>query len=148
MTQTYKYLPLIKVLLVEDNPGDARLVSEFLEEARPGGFRLANVGSVSTAEAALATGDFDVILLDLTLPDYHGIETYRKVAALTGNHRIVVLTGLDDLAVENQLMGEGAYAFIRKRQLHGLLLAGILRNAAAAPWDEEQVERSAHTPPA
>ncbi|MEI7733266.1 MAG: response regulator [Verrucomicrobiota bacterium] len=136
MTQSYKYLTLIKVLLVEDNPGDARLVSEFLEEARPGSFRVANVGRVSTAEAALASGDFDVILLDLTLPDANGIETYRKMAALTGNKRIVVLTGLEDLAVENQLMGEGAYAFIRKRQLHGLLLAGILRNAAAAPWDK------------
>ena len=129
MMQTSEYHSVIKVLLVEDNPGDARLVGEFLEEASPGGFCLTNVDRISKARKALATDDFDVVLLDLTLPDSNGIETYRKVAALTGNMRIVVLTGLEDIAAENQLMGEGAYTYIRKRALHGPHLAEKLRKA-------------------
>jgi len=98
MTHTSEHHSFIKVLLIEDNPGDARLVGEFLEEARPGGFCLTNVDRISKAKEALATVDFNVVLLDLTLPDSNGIETYRKVAALTGNMRIVVLTGLEDMA--------------------------------------------------
>jgi DNA-binding NarL/FixJ family response regulator len=129
MTHTFEYHSFIKVLLIEDNPGDARLVGEFLEEASPGGFCLTNVDRISKAKEALATDDFDVVLLDLTLPDSNGIETYQKVAALTGNMRIVVLTGLEDIAAENQLMGEGAYTYIRKRTLPGPHLAEKLRKA-------------------
>ena len=130
MTHPSQYHSLIKVLLIEDNPGDARLVGELLEEASPGGFCLTNVDRISKAKTALATDVFNVVLLDLTLPDSNGIATYQKVAALTGNMRIVVLTGLEDIATENQLMGQGAFTYIRKRALHGLLLAGILRNAS------------------
>ena len=135
MTPTSEFPSFIKVLLVEDNPGDARLVGEFLEETSPGRFCLTNVDRISKAKEALATGDFDVILLDLTLPDSNGIETYRKVAPLVRNKRIVVLTGIEDLAAEKQLMVEGAYTYIRKRQLHGILLAGILRNASSARFN-------------
>jgi DNA-binding NtrC family response regulator len=133
MTRTFQYHSLVNVLIIEDNPGDARLVGELLEEASPGGFCLTNVDRISKAKEALATDDFNVVLLDLTLPDSNGIATYQKVAALAGKMRIVVLTGLEDIAAENQLMVEGAYTFIRKRALHGLLLAGILRNASVSP---------------
>ena len=129
MTQPAESAACIKVLLLEDNPGDARLVREVLEEASPGAFSLTHVDLFSKAERAVASENFDVVLLDLTLPDSFGIQTFRKMAHLTAAP-IVVLTGLEDGAVEKQLMSEGASDYLPKRHLEGALLARILRNAA------------------
>ena len=60
---------LIAVLLIEDNPGDARLVREMLAEASTVQFKLAHVGRLSDGQTLLVRQKFDVILLDLSLPD-------------------------------------------------------------------------------
>jgi len=119
----------VRALIVEDNPGDARLVQEALKEIGPEGFCLTHVDSLAKAEQALTTDSFEVILLDLTLPDSRGIETFRRMARRT-ERPIVVLTGAEDGMLENQLMREGAFDYLPKRHLEGALLARILRNAA------------------
>jgi DNA-binding NarL/FixJ family response regulator len=129
MTETSTAEARIDVLLVEDNPGDARLVRELLNDAAPGMFHLDTLGSVSEAKGVLATGRFDVVLLDLTLPDSIGLETFRKIADCISPRRIIVLTGVEDGAVEKELMVAGAFDYLPKRHLEGNLLCRIIRNA-------------------
>ena len=69
----------IKVLLIEDNPGDARLVREMLAESGEGRFVLYHAERLSTGLDRLSKADFDVVLTDLSLPDTQGLETFARV---------------------------------------------------------------------
>src|SRR4051794_27569561 len=86
----------IHVLLVEDNPGDVRLLQESLREVGEHDLQLFAEGRLATALDRLKQGDVDVVLLDLTLPDARGIETFTRMHVHAPNVPIVVLTGLDD----------------------------------------------------
>ena len=105
--------PDIRVLLVEDNPGDARLIQELLFEARGGRFDVAVASRLSEALEKLekngeAEGGFQLILLDLSLPDSHGIDTFHQVAARAETTPVIVLSGLDDEALALQTVKQGA----------------------------------------
>ena len=86
----------IKVLLVENNMGDARLLREALAEADPSRFQLTHVQRLSQALVHLDENAYNVVLLDLGLPDSHGIDTLALAQAHTPTVPIVVLTGLQD----------------------------------------------------
>ncbi len=116
----------LKVLLVEDNPGDARLVREALAEARGARFALTHVDCLAPALKQLAAGDMDVILLDLSLPDASGLETLSKTHAAAPGVPIVVLTGLDDEEVALKAVYEGAQDYLVKGQMEGRLLTRSL----------------------
>ena len=83
----------IKILLIEDNPGDARLVREVLAEARPAQFDLVHIEKLNEAIKLLSEDRFDVILLDLSLPDSQGLETFQKMYAQASNVPIVFPMG-------------------------------------------------------
>ncbi len=83
----------IRVLLVEDNPGDARLFVELVRETDAGRLRLEHVERLSTALDRLSEESFDLVLLDLTLPDEQGLSTVVRVHACAPKVPIVVLTG-------------------------------------------------------
>ncbi len=104
----------IRILLIEDNPGDARLLKELLSAKEGASFDLENVDRISTALARLARGNIDVILLDLSLPDSHGLEGLRKILAQTLEMPIVVLSGLNDEAVAINAVQEGAQDYLVK----------------------------------
>ena len=86
----------IVVLLVEDNPGDARLIRERLVVAHGDDFRVEHVARVVEACERLAEGGIDLVLLDLYLPDSSGIGTVTRVHAAAPRVPIVVLTGMND----------------------------------------------------
>ena len=86
----------IRILLVEDNPGDARLLREFLADVENTPFDPVHVERLGNALQRLRNERFDVILLDLSLPDAQGLETITR--AYKQGAPIVVLTGLDDKA--------------------------------------------------
>jgi phosphoserine phosphatase RsbU/P len=119
----------IRILLVEDDPGDARLLREMLADA--GTMRSELVWSTQLGEALqrLSAESFDVILLDLSLADSQGWGTFDKMHGHTAHVPIVVLTGLDDEAVAVRAMGEGAQDFLVKRHMDGQLLARAIRYA-------------------
>src|SRR5216117_786857 len=77
--------PPTRVLLVEDNPGDARLIREFIRETDAKGFDVEHAELLAAALACLAQGGVDLVLLDLSLPDSCGIETFRKLHAAAPN---------------------------------------------------------------
>ncbi|HYT83941.1 MAG TPA: response regulator, partial [Gemmatimonadales bacterium] len=84
----------IKVLLVEDNPGDVRLIRETVLGSAAARFEVESAERLADGVARLSGGDIDVVLLDLELPDSRGYETFERVHASVPRLPIIVLTGL------------------------------------------------------
>jgi CheY-like chemotaxis protein len=122
----------VRVLLIEDNPADARLVREYLNEAQSAEFHVTKVKRMSEALERLGDVKFDVIILDLSLPDCSGLQTFELVAKPAGSTPIIVLTGLEEAEIEKQLMARGAHDYLRKRHLEPNILAAVVLNAAKA----------------
>ena len=119
----------IRILLVEDNPGDARLLREYLADAGAARFELAHVQGLGEAVERLHTSAFDVVLLDLSLPDSQGLETLRGVHAEAPGLPIVVLTGLDDETQSVLAVQQGAQDYLVKDRVDANLLVRSLRYA-------------------
>ena len=119
----------LRILLVEDNPGDARLLRELLRESGSLKFDLAHVDRLSEARERLAVESADVVLLDLSLPDAHGLDSVRGMLEAAPGTPIIVLTGLDDDATAVQAVQAGAQDFLVKGQVDGGLLARSIRYA-------------------
>ena len=116
------------VLLVEDNPGDARLLREMLNEQQSGP-RLEVVRTVTEAVEYLGRNAVDVILLDLGLPDAEGLSAIRQVRAAAVHVPLVVLTGLDDEATAGLALQQGAQDYLIKGQIETRGLMRSLRYA-------------------
>lgn len=121
----------IHILLVEDNPGDARLVVEMLREAQTAEFDLTHVVTVREAVDRLTDGtnQIDAILLDLSLPDEHGLDTLRRVVAVAKRAVVVVMTGVGDEELGRQAMQDGAQDYLVKGQVDSRVLRRTLRYA-------------------
>jgi signal transduction histidine kinase len=117
------------VLLIEDNPGDARLVRETLSEQGSHSTNLVHVGCMSEAEKYLAEHTVDVILLDPGLPDADGLEAVRRAHAAAPGVTLVVLTHLDDESLAAHAMQEGAQDYLIKGQIETRGLMRALRYA-------------------
>src|SRR4051812_46486202 len=98
----------LKILLVEDNPGDARLLRESLREIDALSFELTHVHSQAEALESLAHDKFDVALLDLGLPDARGLEVVRRIRVAAPDVTLLVLTALKDEQLAIQSLHEGA----------------------------------------
>src|SRR5580704_5400505 len=105
------------VLLVEDNPGDARLLREMLHEQSSRSIELTLVDCMDDAEKHIAQHTVDIILLDLGLPDVRGLEAVRRAHAAAPGVPLVVLTGLDDEMLGTQAMEKGAQDYLVKGQI-------------------------------
>jgi signal transduction histidine kinase len=126
-----------RVLLVEDNRGDARLLYEGLEEALPEQFQMTHVRRLSEALEYLWEETCDVVLLDLGLPDSHGLDTLVVTRAQAPGVPIVVLTGFQDEALAGEALKGGAQDYLVKGQVDGKLLARSLRYAIVRKATEE-----------
>lgn len=131
----------IKVLLVEDNPGDARLLREFLRE--PGGtaFDLVHVDRLGPALDLIAAEPFAVLLLDLSLPDAQGLKIIGRVRACAPDAPIVIMTGLNDEEVGVKAVEQGAQDYLIKGQVDGQLLVRSLRYAIQRNRAEESLKQ-------
>ena len=107
----------IKILLVEDNDDDALLLRSMLGRRGAVAARLARAKCVSEAENSLTQESYDVILLDLGLPDAQGIGALRRIRAAAPHVALAVLTGLDDESLAEQVLREGAQDHLIKGQL-------------------------------
>ena len=116
----------IRILLVEDNPGDARLLREALAEEKAFAYQLEIVERLSDCLSRLSRGNIDLLLLDLFLPDSSGLETLTRLRRDFPQIPIVVMTGLDDRETAVQSLKEGAQDFLPKEKLdHELLSRAI-----------------------
>ena len=132
----------IRILLVEDNPGDARLLREFLADVENTPFDPVHVERLGNALQRLRNERFDVILLDLSLPDAQGLETITR--AYKQGAPIVVLTGLDDKALAINALREGAQDYLVKGQIEAPLLERSIRYAIERHRAEEMIEHYAY----
>ncbi|WP_341527565.1 response regulator [Nostoc sp. UHCC 0302] len=132
----------IKVLLVEDNPGDVFLLHELLKEVTTVRVELMPVERLSEALNHLATKSFDVILLDLSLPDSQGLETFVIAHNRSKATPIIVLTGIDDETLAIRAMQEGAQDYLVKGQVTGDLLVRSMRYAIERQRADEALRHS------
>ncbi|HEX8362850.1 MAG TPA: ATP-binding protein [Longimicrobium sp.] len=119
----------VRILLVEDNPGDARLLRETLREAEGFPFQLAHAERLGDAASLLARSPADVVLLDLSLPDAHGLDTVRRMLEAAPEIPIIVLTGTDDERLALRAVHAGAQDYLAKGRVDGPLLARSIRYA-------------------
>ena len=126
------------VLLVEDNPGDARLIQEMLADGDGDSFRLWRADRLSAGLDMLSSGDIGVVLLDLSLPDSLGIETFCTMFAHAPQVPIIVLTGTDDEVMALHAVKTGAQDYLIKGEVNSNLLLRAMRYA----MERKEVERA------
>jgi signal transduction histidine kinase len=121
----------IRALLIEDNPGDARLIREMLRDAGApsAAVELAHADCLAPGLQQLATQVTDVVLLDLTLPDSQGFDTFTTVHTQAPDVAIVVLSGLDDETLAVRAVQEGAQDYLVKGQVDGGAILRSMRYA-------------------
>jgi DNA-binding NtrC family response regulator len=124
----------IKVLLVEDDPEQAHLLREMLNIGQLAPVKVEHVDCLSTALKRLAQVDIDVILLDLSLPDSWGCDTFTKVHIQAPNVPIVVLSGLSAENPAVRTVQEGALDYLVKGQVDVNLLIQAIRRATQSEW--------------
>jgi signal transduction histidine kinase len=119
----------LQVLLVEDNSGDARLLREMFGKEKTGSFELTHVLHLGEALSLLAKGGIDIVLLDMGLPDGHGLDTVRRARAAAPGVPLIVLTGLDDESLAAEAMKEGAQDYLIKGEIENRALPRALRHS-------------------
>jgi signal transduction histidine kinase len=117
------------VLLVEDNPGDARLVMRMLRDTDDPAVDVATATDLTEAIHHLEAGDVDVALVDLWLPDSQGLETFRSLHRRFPALPMVVLTGMDDEKVALAAVHQGAQDYLAKGRITASTLLRALRYA-------------------
>jgi diguanylate cyclase (GGDEF)-like protein len=134
----------IRVLLVEDNPLDARLVQELLEQEQKLELDIVHVERLDQALKRLEAQDIDVILLDLILPDGQGIDTLKALRDAALEIPIVVLTGIQNEETATQALQHGAQDYLVKGPDQGNPLSRSIRYAIERKRMELRVRRLAH----
>ena len=132
----------VMVLLIEDNPGDVRLIREMLAEVRGTPIALECVDRLQAGLERLAADGIDVVLLDLALPDCQGLDTFTTAYTRAPRVPIIVLTGLADEGVAVRAVRDGAQDYLVKGEVDGPLLVRALRYAIERKRAEEQIQVS------
>jgi len=134
-----------RLLLVEDNKGDARLLQAILDEipaAWEVDFPLTHVERLSQALESLKTGGFDLVLLDLSLPDSTGLDTLARLRTAALELPIVIMTGLDSEEVAVEALRQGAQDYLVKGQVDAVGLVRAIRYAIERKGVELRIERA------
>lgn len=132
----------LKILVIEDNPGDAALLENMLVEAGIL-FEMECVKRLSAGIELIKADYFDAVLLDLGLPDSYGIDTLKKLTEVESSVPVIVLTGLADEAVGLESVKAGAQDYLIKGQIDKNLLARSLRHAIERKRSAEAIEAAA-----
>jgi signal transduction histidine kinase len=135
----------VEILLVEDNPGDARLIREMLKGSAAVRFELTHKERLGEALTCLTELPFDVLLLDLDLPDSQGLETVLQTISAVPKMPIIVLTGLDDDTLGMQAVEKGAQDYLVKGQINGHLLVRAILYASERHRLGEKLNRERST---
>src|SRR5215475_2463236 len=119
----------VKLLLIEDNPSDARLIEVMLDHASNGLFEIEHFERLSAGLRRLEQGGINVVLSDLSLPDSEGLDTFERLHAKAPDIPIIVLSGLNDTNLALKAVHEGAQDYLIKGEVDGQLLVRAMRYA-------------------
>jgi PAS domain S-box-containing protein/putative nucleotidyltransferase with HDIG domain len=132
----------IKTLLLEDNPGDIRLIREMLKEDQAIRFNIVHKDRLSEGLHYLDENDVDAVILDLGLPDSIGLETFTQFYEKNIHLPIIVLTGTDDDQLALKAVQGGAQDYLVKGQINGQLLSRSIQYAIERKQAEENLSRA------
>ena len=119
----------LAILIVEDNAADRLLIKEYLAEQQLKTVDIQEAGSLQAAFDLLPHFDFDVILLDLQLPDSAGVDTVRRIIGEVPETAVIVLSGLEDEETALQSVRYGAQDYLEKRHLSPSALGKSIRHS-------------------
>ena len=137
-------VPGRSVLLIEDNPGDARLIREMLAEEEVVPFVLTHADRLSRGIEVLSQKTTELVLLDLSLPDSHGLDTFSKVYAHSPKVPIIVLSGNDDQQLALYAVKSGAQDYLVKGKIDRELLMKAMQYSIERKRYQEELERQAN----
>ncbi len=138
----YSYSEHTKILLIEDSATDALLLTKYFEKLENNEFDLVRAKLLSEALDYLQKEDFDLVLLDLSLPDSSGLESIKKIQNLTVETPIIVLTGMEREELARQTLREGVQDYIVKGQVFGSLLLRSINHAIERKQITEKLRQS------
>jgi len=130
---------MLKILLIEDNPADARLIEELLKEEAKGSYHLEQADRLLIGLEYLASGHFDVVFLDLGLPDSKGLDTLKTVVKEYRRVPTIVVTGLDDESTAIAAMRNGAQDYLLKGRIDSGVLWRVLNYAIERKQAEDSL---------
>jgi DNA-binding response OmpR family regulator len=119
----------IKILLVEDNLGDAVSINEMLTESNEFDYEVTHTTRLDEGIKILVKDHFDLILLDLGLPDSSGMDTFNIMKYNAPDVPIIVLTGLDEHIFAVSAVGRGAKEYLVKSEINSELLKDSIKSA-------------------
>ncbi len=132
----------IKILLIEDNKEDAIIIREMLKETSSTSFELKHVDRLKNGFESLFNDSFDVLLLDLNLPDSWGFDTFIRTYDQVPELPIVIMSGFDDEDIAVKAVREGAQDYLIKGQIDGRLLARSISYAIERKETEKELMKS------
>jgi signal transduction histidine kinase/DNA-binding NarL/FixJ family response regulator len=136
-------MKIIKILLVEDNKGDVIIIKELMK-ATGLKFEITHCSRLSEALNELPHNDYDVILIDLGLPDSSGIDTFKKIKEHADLAPIVILTGLDDEEIALTTVKEGAQDYLVKNQLNTNTITRSIKYSIERKYFEVLQKKNIH----
>lgn len=132
---------LIKILIIEDNPEDLRIIEEMLKEVENPAFELHSSKRLSDGLKCLVRDGFDILLLDLSLPDSVGLDTFSSVYEQAPEIPIVILSGFDDEEMAIRAVSEGAQDYLVKGHVTSPLLSRSISYAIERKLIEDELIR-------
>ncbi|MDO9537275.1 MAG: ATP-binding protein [Thermoplasmata archaeon] len=133
-------IEILNILLIEDNPGDARLIQELLSEDTF--IHIDTAERLSTGLEYLDEEKFDALLLDLSLPDSQGLETFNRVQDSFPRLPILILTGLNDEELAPEIVRKGAQDYLVKGQVDRNLLKRAIKYAIERKKLDDKLQRT------
>ena len=119
----------LSILLVEDNPGDTGLIKAYLADEQSQQYVITTARRLDEALSQLEAQAFDVILLDLNLPDSYGLATLNMLMAVAATVPVIVITGLDDITLGVEAVRLGAQDYLVKGELQTSVIVRSIRYA-------------------
>ena len=127
------------VLLIEDNPEEAQLIRAMLQEGQGTSFRVEHVDQPHLGLELLSKMQFDIVLLDFSLPDSQGLNAYYQLQSQAPEMPVVVVTGQNDENLAVEVLEHGAQDYLVKGEVDGKLLSRSIRYAIKRKQTEEQL---------
>src|SRR5580698_3734205 len=132
----------VHILLIEDNEEHVAFLRQLLAASDSGDFELHAAGNLESGLARLKDGGIQLILLDLTLPDSDGLETFLRVIEAEPDIPLVVLSGIDDVALAIEIVQLGAQDYLVKGHVDNHLLVRSLQYAVERKRIQLQIKRA------
>jgi PAS domain S-box-containing protein len=132
----------LRVLVVEDNLADVDLIREYMADSGPNRFQIDSVARLSEALARLEGESYDLLLIDLGLPDSRGLTTFNNLRKAAPNTPTIILTGYDDEETAVTAVRNGAQDYLIKGQIIGNMLIRAAQYAMERKRAEETLQES------